>query len=132
MQILAFRAARALAASAALFLAACGSDAGEPPQSLTYAAELESPNGAEGAAVLEVEGDVAAVRAPQGARLLTHRDGDVTRIVVVLDAPGTIAFELDLAERGPAPRARVVEVSGADDALRASTSRYAVSFRARS
>ena len=125
------RGARALVAAAAVFLAACGSDSNEPQQALTYAAELDSPNGDEGAALLELEGAVAAVRAPAGARVLTHRAGDVTRVVVVLDEPGSIAFEVDLAEPGPAPGARVIEVSGPDDALRAVSSRYAVSFRAR-
>jgi hypothetical protein len=126
------RAARALLAAASLLAAAaCGSDSGEPRQSLSYSVELESPNGAEGAAVLEIDGDVAAVRGPAGARILTHDANGATRVIVVLDQPGTIAFELDLAERGPSPEASVVEVSGPDDALRATTAGYSVSVRAR-
>ena len=125
------RGARPILAVAALFLAACGSDSKAPPQSLGFFVELESPNGAEGAAVLELDGDVAAVRAPAGSRVLTYAASGMTRVIVVLDQPGTIAFEIDLAERGPAPEARVIEVSDPNDALRAPSSRYDVSFRAR-
>ena len=133
MQILSpsSRAMRALVAAAAVFLAACGTDSNEPQQALTFAVELDSPNGDEGAALLELEGDVAVVRAPAGTRIMMHRDGGATRVVVVRDEPGSIAFEVDLAEPGPAPEARVIEVSGPDDALRAVSSGYAVSFRAR-
>lgn len=124
------RAARVLLAAAALAIAsACGSDAGEPRPSLTYAVELDSPNGDEGAAVFELEGDVAAVRAPAGSRVMTNDVGSVTRVIVVRDEPGAIAFEIDLAERGVAPDVSVVEVSGPDDALRPSTGSYSVSVR---
>lgn len=118
--------------AALALLSACGSDGGgEPLQSLTWTAQLVSPNGAEGAAVLEIDGAVAAVRGPAGSRILTHRANGATRVIVVLDQPGAIAFELDLAERAPAPGANVVEVSGPDDTLRGSTAGYAVSIRAR-
>ena len=111
-------------------LAACGSDGGgEPRQAITWSAQLVSPNGAEGAAVLELEGVVAATRAPAGTRVLHSVDGDVTRVVVVRDQPGQLSFELDLVERGAAPAASVIEVSGPDDALRATTTAYRVSLR---
>jgi hypothetical protein len=123
---------RVLTLLALALLSACGSDGGgEPLQSLTWSAQLVSPNGAEGAAVLEIDGDVAAVRGPAGSRILTHDANGRTRVIVVLDQPGTIAFELDLAERAPKPGANVVEVSGPDDALRATTAGYSVSVRAR-
>ena len=79
--------------------------------------------------MLELEGIVAATRAPAGTRVMHHVDAGVTRVVVVRDQPGQLAFELDLAERGAAPAARVIQVSGPDDALRASTSGYRLSLR---
>lgn len=127
------RAARAVVAAAAIVLsAACGSDSGEPRPSATWSAVLESPFGDEGAAVLELEGDVVAARAPQGTRVMHNRSGGVTRLVVVRDEPGTITFEIDLPEGDAAPAATVVEVSGPDDALRATTSGYSVVFAGRS
>ena len=123
---------RVLALVALALLSACGSDGGgEPLQSRTWSAQLVSPNGAEGAAVLQIDGDIAAVRGPAGSRILTHRANGATRVIVVLDQPGAIALELDLAERAPAPEANVVEVSGPDDTLRGSTAGYAVTLRAR-
>lgn len=121
---------RVLAVLALVPLAACGSDGGgEPRQSVTWSAQLVSPNGAEGAAVLELDGAVAATRTPAGTRVMHHVDGGVTRVVVVRDEPGQLSFELDLAGRGAAPAASVIEVSGPDDALRASTTGYRVSLR---
>lgn len=119
-----------LAVVALALLAGCGSDGGgEPRQSIGWSAQLVSPNGAEGAAVLELDGVVAATRAPAGTRVMHHVSGGVTRVVVVREEPGQIAFELDLAERGAAPAASVIEVSGPDDALRAPATGYRVSLR---
>lgn len=121
---------RIVTLAALALLSSCGSDGGgEPRQSVTWTAQLVSPNGDEGAAVLELDGAVAATRAPAGTRVMHHVDGGVTRIVVVRDQPGQLSFEVDLAERGAAPAASVIEVSGPDDALRASTEGYRLSLR---
>ena len=120
-----------LAAVFALAFTACDDSSEEPVLALSYAATLESPAGAEGAAVIELEGDIASVRAEPGSRLMSHRTGDVTRVIVLRDQPGSIAFDVDLAEEGPAPSARVIEVSGPDDAQRASTAGYHLALRPR-
>lgn len=100
-----------------LVLAAC--DAGGPERLAgTWTATLVSPNGAEGAAVVELEGaGITAIR-PLDGRVFSSIGDDGARVVVVRETPGIVRFEVDLAGAPGVPEARVVEVAGPDDALR--------------
>jgi hypothetical protein len=93
------------------------------------AARLVSPNGAEGAAVLELSGSgIGAVRASAGTTLFIAAEGATTRLVLVRETPGELAFHVHLADRATAPTARVIEVAGGDDQLRTSLTGYRVEF----
>ncbi|HXV86845.1 MAG TPA: hypothetical protein VD793_09110, partial [Gemmatimonadales bacterium] len=80
---------RPLVALVGSLLAACLGDAVEPVRDLRVV--LESPHGAEGAAVMEVVGvGVSDVVGPAGT--YTHVSGDTTRVVILLEEPGAIEF----------------------------------------
>lgn len=118
------RAAAALLLAAA---AACGPDA-SAPRNVDVVATLRSPNGAEGAAVVELSGAEVLDASTDGGRLFLAGAGGVTRVVIVRDEPGAIAFRLTVDREAPTPAAVVVEVAGPDDALRPSVDGYAVEF----
>ena len=114
--------------AALLALAACdrggtGSDAGGE-----YRAVLQSPNGAEGAAAIELTGPgIQSVTADAG-RLFTQASGGITRVVVVQDPAGPIEFLVTMARGQEPPAARVVEVADGSDRPRASLEGYRVTF----
>jgi hypothetical protein len=91
-------------------------------------AVLTSPAGTEGAAVLELSsaglGEVLAVEGKVFAR---QGDGVVT-LVIILDAPGEIAFRVSVADIRSPPTVTVLEVADGDDELRASLAGYEVRF----
>ena len=124
----------ALASIAALLFAplACTGDdgSGAPRDPLVRLATVESPNGAEGAAVVELAGDVAAdVSADDGSEAFAESALGVTRVVVVRAAPGALRFRLRLPAGATPPTARVIEVADGDNRLRASVAGYSVRFR---
>ena len=113
---------------ALLGLAACdrggtGSDPGGE-----YRAVLESPNGPEGAAAIELTGPgIESVTADVG-RLFTQAAGGTTRVVLVREPAGDIEFRVTMAEGQEPPAVRVVEVADGGDVPRASLSGYRVTF----
>lgn len=117
-------------AAATLLLVAPSCDSTGPESPRAYDLRVASPNGAEGAAVLELRGPVARVTAPAGL-VLAHGDGDVTRVVLVLDTPGELRLAVNPATRGATVEATLVEVSGPDDRPRASVDGYTVSLEGR-
>jgi hypothetical protein len=114
------------AAGLALLLSAisCGTE----PLYRSFDASVISPNGLEGAVVLELEGTFFGVTAPSGSQLFTHASDGVTRVVVVLDNPGNIAFTLTLDDLGEAPDVRIIEVADGANALREPLRGYRVEF----
>lgn len=96
-------------------LAGCFADAVEPARDLRVL--LESPNGDEGAAVIELVGPgLGEVTAPEGT-VFTHVSGDTTRVVILLDDPGPI--ELTVHVQGLAfPGAAVLQVADDRDNVR--------------
>ena len=56
------------------------------------------------------------------------RDGNTTRVVVILDEPGQISFEMRVADVGELPSATIVQVAGDDNALRTSVSEYEIEW----
>jgi hypothetical protein len=75
---------------------------------------------------LELEG-VADIT-PLAGRAFTQRNGDVLRVVIVLDEPGQIEFRIRLADMASQPAATIVEVADGDNQVPESISGYRVEF----
>ena len=112
---------------ALLALAACDGGTDAPPGG-DYRAVLQSPNGAEGAAAIELTGTGIETVTATGALLASSAVSGGQRVVVIRETPGEIAFTVRITPGNRPPSARVVEVAGGDDQLRASTNGYQVSF----
>jgi len=123
------RVAATLSFGAALLAVACG-DAGPESGPGTLTATVLSPNGAEGAAVVDVFGPgIEAVGALEG-RVFSQRRGDTVRVVLVRDGEaGDLRFTLSVADTTRVFTGVVLEVAGPDDALRAAVSTYTVDVR---
>ncbi len=104
------------------------SDETTPPAAVpgSLAVSVGSPNGAEGAAVLETPDAGIVDVAGEGVQVFHWRAGGISRIVVLLDQPGTINFRLSIEDLGRPPRLRLVEVADADNRLRPNLASYAV------
>ncbi|MBW3572292.1 MAG: hypothetical protein KY467_14415 [Gemmatimonadetes bacterium] len=117
-----------LVLAAVLSLGACerggtGSDVGGE-----YRAVLQSPNGPEGAAAIELTGPgIQSVTAATG-RLFTRTAGTTTHVVLVHDPAAAIEFRVTMAPGEGPPAARVVEVADGRDQPRASLDGYRVTF----
>jgi len=110
----------------ALALAAC-MDAGPRPGPGTATATLISPNGEEGAAVLLLAGEgVTAIEPIGDTEVWASTSGDETRVVLINQLGGTLAFEVVMADLRRPFVADVIEVAGPDDALRADLTGYRV------
>jgi hypothetical protein len=109
-----------------LVLAACTDGALRPgPGRLT--ATLRSPSGDEGAAVLLLVGEgVTGVDQLGDTEVYAVTSGDETRVVLVNQAGGTLAFAVDVADVGRPLVAVVTEVAGPDDVLRTDLGSYTV------
>ena len=112
-----------------LALAACdggGTDAAQAGGE--YIATLESPNGPEGAAVLELTGSgVQAIRATSLSLFRQPVSGG-TRLLLVREPAGRLEFRVRMAAGSRPPEVRVVEVVDGEDRQRASLAGYAVDF----
>ena len=106
--------------------AACGDSGPSGPSGPgTFRADLLSPNGAEGAAVFELTGglglgDVSG----SGGEVLYDHGSSATRVIVLLDDPGLIRFQIRTENVGSLPSVTVVQVADGDNALRESLSGY--------
>ena len=107
-------------------IGACTSETTRPRARGELRGELVSPNGAVGAAVLELRGitDVAAV----SGRVFTERSGDVLRAVFILESPGLLEFSVRLTDLVGTPSATVVDVADGTNAPPASLEGYHVRF----
>jgi hypothetical protein len=92
-------------------------------------ADLVSPNGQEGAAVLELVGgrDLETV-ALDGGEVFYEREGNTTRIVAIMDDPGQIRIQIRTEDVGRLPSAAIVQVADGENRLRSSLAGYRVSF----
>ncbi len=88
-----------------------------------------SPHGPEGAAVLELTGGIGLgpVTTDVGDAYFRH-DGATSRIVVLLDEPGEIAFQVRSTDIGKLPDTRIIEVADGDNRLRPSVTGYSIKF----
>ena len=119
---------RRLLAAALLFtslLAACHD--GSSPKRSGAAGSVVSPNGAEGAAVIEFAGVVSSISVPGGVGYLSS-SGGVTRAALILQQPGTIRFSLPGVAIGSGPAATVIEVADGSNQPRAAVAGYTVTY----
>lgn len=117
---------RRTALIAALALTAC-TDAGPRPGPGTITATLRSPNGDEGAAVLLLAGEGVTRVEPVGdTEVHASTSGDETRVVLINQLGGTLAFEVSVANLRGSLVADLIQVAGPDDALRTDLSGYRV------
>ena len=111
------RAARLLRAAAALLVVAAGCESTGEPRAIdgAYTVRLISPNGAEGAAVLELTGPGIASVTPLEGEVFSSLHEQATRALVLLTDPGEIRFRVELRGATVLPQARVVAVAGPED-----------------
>jgi len=114
----------------ALTVAACdflGPDGPKGPGSLL--ATLVSPAGNEAAAVFELTGgiDLRTV-SPDGGEVFYQHFGGSTLIVVVMDEPGEVRFQVRTENVGHLPEVTVLQVASGENELRTSLSGYTVHF----
>jgi hypothetical protein len=119
-----------LAAALLAWPSACdvlGPDETGPEGPGAFHATLVSPAGAEGSAVIEIVGgsSLGTISPQSGQVFYRHRSG-VTRLVVVLDEPGTIRFQIRTEDVAVVPSATVIQVADGNDQLRGSLSGYSV------
>jgi hypothetical protein len=89
--------------------------------------ELLSPGGAEGAAVFELAGGTGLGEVTaEGGEAHHQRSGRTSRVVVLLDDPGTVRFRVATSDVGEVPRVTVLQVAGGDNGLRSSLAGYHV------
>jgi hypothetical protein len=109
-------------------LTACGPDQLVPLGPGALQAALVSPNGPEGAVVLELAGPgLGEVTVAEG-EVFAQADGNTTRLVIIRDIPGQIQFRVQVNERSAPPNATVVEVADGTNELRSSIAGYQVEF----
>ena len=99
-----------------------------PFSAVTLTATVESPNGAEGAALIRLVGAGVAFVEPLTGDLHTSVVGDTTKVLVVLDTPGDVAFRLNVADTTLTPVATLLQVADGQNELRAGLLEYSVRF----
>lgn len=110
-------------------LAACdGGGTGTAPLGGEYIAVLQSPHGAEGAAILELTGEGIQEVVAASATLFQQPVNGGRRVMLVREPGGRIEFRVRLAEGAGLPAVRVLQVVDGDDVPRSSTDGYQVSF----
>lgn len=120
----------ALLTSVGTVLAAACGDAGPQSGPGTLTATLLSPNGAEGAAVVEVFGPGIGEVGELDGSVFSERRGDTLRVVLVREGdPGDLRFTLMVADTTRSFGGTVLEVAGPDDSLRAGISSYSLEIR---
>lgn len=122
------RSSTLLLLAAVLSLGACDRGGTGSEDGGEYRVVLESPNGAEGAAAIELTGPgIQSVTAPAG-RLFTQTAGATTHVVLIHEPAAPIEFRVTMAPGQKPPAARVVEVADGNDQPRASLDGYRVTF----
>ena len=94
----------------------------------TLTATVESPNGDEGAALLHLVGGGVSFVEPLTGDLYTSALGDTTKVLVLLDAPGEIAFRFNVADTTQPPVTTVLQIADGENDLRTSLAGYRVRF----
>ncbi len=79
---------------------------------------IVSPNGPEGAALIELRTTEVGLVTSSGARVFTGGTGDNTRILLVRTNPGTLSFRLTVNDVRRPAAASLLEIAGGDNQLR--------------
>ena len=118
-----------IAALATAAAAACDSGLFGPSGSGVIQVSVTSPFGPEGAAVFEVTGgvDLGPVTTNGGDTFFEHSVG-ASRVVVVLNEPGQLWFQVRTADIGKLPTVKVLQVADGENRLRPSVSGYEFDF----
>ena len=118
----------AVLALLALGVAGCdllGPDGPKGPGTLT--ASLVSPNGDEASAVFELTDGVGlGTVSPMGGQVFYEHSQNSSRIVVVMDDPGEVRFQVRTEDVGHLPDVTVIQVGSGENELRSSISGYSV------
>jgi len=105
----------------------CVSVPGEPI-SRKLNATLVSPNGDEGAVLIEMTGSGLRELTVKEGRVFTTGTDQRVRAVIVLDEPGKIRFQIEMDDPTAAISATVLEVADGNDEVRTSLTGYDVAF----
>lgn len=93
---------------------------------------LVSPNGSEGAAVLETADEGITEIAVEGGLQAFHwTEGGLTRIVLLRDEAGEIRFAMSVDDVNRPPQLEIVEIADGDNRLRASLTGYEIDVERR-
>ncbi len=122
------RASRIAITALLLAVVGCGGDVGPELRPGLLTASLVSPNGSEGAALINVVGAGLGFVEPAGGRAFTFSRGDTIRILLLLDTPGDLGFRISVPDVDRPPVATVVQVTDGENALRPDLSAYRVRF----
>jgi len=110
------------------FTASCDSPA-RPGGRGNLTAVITSPNGDEGAAVLDVNGTVDAFVGSSDVSVYTTPAPSGTRVVLVRMTPGALSVTLTVPDISRPPTISIVEIADGADHLRASLAGYTVAVR---
>ena len=92
-----------------------------------FEVSLVSPNGAEGSAVLSMTGGTELGEiTTTGGEVYFHHAGGSSKVIVLLDRPGSIRFRVETQEVADIPSVAVEQVADGDDELRTSVSGYQI------
>ena len=115
---------------AALALTAVSCNSTEPKGGPgTVTAVLVSPNGPEGAVVLNVSGTVESFTGTNDVSVYTTLASGGTTVIIVRLTPGELSVNMKVANTDEPPQVTVVEVADGENRLRTSTTGYQVTFR---
>jgi len=92
-------------------------------------ANLLSPNANEGAAVLELSGGVGlGLVTTDNGQVFHQADGGTARVVIVLEDPGRITFNIRVQDVAELPTVTIVQVADGTNELRTSLAGYDVEW----
>ena len=110
---------------AATFAAAC--DSTEPPRGGVYRAVLQSPSGAEGAALVSLSGGGIEKITSSSGQVFSQLSAKGANVAIFREPAGTLEFDVQVATGHGTPSAQVVEVVDGADRMRGLTG-YVVTF----
>ena len=113
---------------AAAILVATACDSTQPKHSGTLTAVVDSPNGAEGAAVINVRDPVDSFTAVEGTSLYQTPTPTGTHIILVRLTPGELSMKVNVPDVSSLPHFFVIEVADGENKIRPTPSDYHVSF----
>ncbi|HLU26409.1 MAG TPA: hypothetical protein VKZ58_11965 [Longimicrobiales bacterium] len=117
--------------AASLGLAGAGCDDPDGPGGPgVYEVVIESPNGPEGAAVVQLTGSgIEGARSADARVFVARVERNTSRVVVVRDEPGELRFQVEVRDLGaPMLSAVLLQVADGNNELRGSLAGYRVSL----